>query len=414
MNEFEKQELENKLKGFQAGKDYSVSPAEDGKQVYNIHSEELKKVFGSNLVYCRLEKYDGEDHHYRGRFEGYSNGGKYSHQVWWSGENLNPETHPLFKDFGKDWENFFGNLKSFSHEIGNVHENWRIRDSFNFFNQDVIKSFRVTTTKFGPSSLNQTNKKKQLGIGHEEQTSKKYCANHECWNVDKAFSTNDNYCQHCGQFLNLVATDSVYPRKITNQPESELGKTRQFELEQQAKDQAIANLEEQNKVLNQQLAQERQIKEEAKRQAQQERDKFQNELRQLREELNQAQEKLSQLQEELKTKLAKTSDSETEKGLEQLTKTQQGLAEVNQLAQKNSPDAEELDKIKGQLDNSQQVIAAVAAHQQAVSSEKPLSSGAEIKPAPKPTKNHVPYLVGGLAIFGIPILVWVLWRKFRV
>jgi len=81
MNEFEKQELENKLKGFQAGKDYSVSPAEDGKQVYNIHSEELKKVFGNNLVYCRLEKYDGQGCFYRGRFEGYKNGDFHSQQV---------------------------------------------------------------------------------------------------------------------------------------------------------------------------------------------------------------------------------------------------------------------------------------------------------------------------------------------
>jgi len=80
-NIFEKQELQNKLQGFQRGKDYSISSAEDGKQIYNIHSDELKKKFGSNLVYCRIEKSDEKDFHYRGRFEGYANGGRYSHQV---------------------------------------------------------------------------------------------------------------------------------------------------------------------------------------------------------------------------------------------------------------------------------------------------------------------------------------------
>ena len=81
MNEALKK-IENKLKGFQAGKDYSVSSVENGKQVYNIHSDELKKALGSNLVYCRIEKYDGQDFRYQGHFKGYKNGSFHTSQTW--------------------------------------------------------------------------------------------------------------------------------------------------------------------------------------------------------------------------------------------------------------------------------------------------------------------------------------------
>jgi Fe-S cluster biosynthesis and repair protein YggX len=41
-NIFNKYDIENKLKNFKEGKDYSVSPADDGKQIYNFISDELK------------------------------------------------------------------------------------------------------------------------------------------------------------------------------------------------------------------------------------------------------------------------------------------------------------------------------------------------------------------------------------
>ncbi|CAI2180310.1 14228_t:CDS:2 [Funneliformis geosporum] len=70
-NKFNKKELQ----GFAEGKDYSIL-AENGKQVYDIHSSALKKsLWGERIpVWCKIEVYDNENEHYRGRFEGYENG----------------------------------------------------------------------------------------------------------------------------------------------------------------------------------------------------------------------------------------------------------------------------------------------------------------------------------------------------
>ncbi|CAI2182475.1 15122_t:CDS:2 [Funneliformis geosporum] len=74
-NKFNKKELQNKLQGFAEGQDYSIL-AENGKQVYDIHSSALKKsLWGDRIpVWCKIEVYDNENEHYRGRFEGYENG----------------------------------------------------------------------------------------------------------------------------------------------------------------------------------------------------------------------------------------------------------------------------------------------------------------------------------------------------
>ena len=104
---FEKQELQNKLQGFQQGKDYSVS-SEDGKQIYDIHSADLKKsLWGDRIpIWCKVEIYDKENEHYRGRFEGYEDG-YHNVQVWWSGEKFNPEFYSGFEDFDEYWKDFF-------------------------------------------------------------------------------------------------------------------------------------------------------------------------------------------------------------------------------------------------------------------------------------------------------------------
>jgi len=389
---FEKQELQNKLQGFQQGKDYSIS-SEDGKQIYDIHSADLKKsLWGDWIpVWCKVEIYDKENEHYRGRFEGYKDG-YHSVQVWWSGEKFNPEFYSGFEDFDEHWKDFFdwGTLLKYKKQ---------------FFNQDLIKDFRTMATKFSPSSINRTNEKKRSGIVHEEQGQvEKYCANHECWNVDKPFFMSDNYCQYCGQFLSLAAADC--PIKITNQPKPELEKTQQLELEKQAKNQQVTNLQEENKSLNQRLEAECQAKEEVKKQAQVELNNLQNELKQLREELSQTQEKLIQLQTELKTELEKSSNPDAKKTVEQLAETHQKLKEVDKLTQKSNPNNEELNNVKEQLNNSQQMLAAAAAAHRQLIQEKRFQPQTEIKPVvPSQPKNYVPYLIGGLVIFGASALV---------
>lgn len=392
-----KKELQNKLQGFQEGKDYSVSAAKNGRQVYNIHSEELKKIFGSNIVYCKIETYDEENYHYRGRFDGYENGSRYSHQVWWTGEDFNPENHPDFENFDNKWrdfhdQNFLNSITSWGREIGNVFDDWKIKNEF--FNQTKIKSFKMTKTNFFP------------GTGDSD---KRYCANHGCWNVDKAVCSNDNFCQYCGKFFDRARTEPSHPREVANQPKPELERIRQLELEneqnQQVKNQQIANLEEQNGILNQQLAEEQQAKKKVAEQAQAERDNLQNELNQLRQELSQTQEKIIQLSAELKTELEKTSNLDTEKAVEQLTKTRQKLKKIDQLTPKTNPKDEQLNSLREQLNNSQQILVAAAAHRQSLIQAKQVQPQTEIKPTTlSQPKNRVPYLVGGLFLFGVSIL----------
>jgi len=71
-NIFNKNEIENKLKNFQEGKDYSVSPTEEPNiKTYNFHNDKLRSVFRSDRAPVRVTKeaYDGKDYAYRGHFE---------------------------------------------------------------------------------------------------------------------------------------------------------------------------------------------------------------------------------------------------------------------------------------------------------------------------------------------------------
>ena len=71
-NIFNKNEIENKLKNFQEGKDYSVSPTDEPNvKTYNFHNDKLRSVFRNDRVPVRItqEAYDGKDYKYRGHFE---------------------------------------------------------------------------------------------------------------------------------------------------------------------------------------------------------------------------------------------------------------------------------------------------------------------------------------------------------
>src|SRR5437868_2579227 len=88
-NIFNKNEIENKLKDFKEGQDYSVSPSEEPNiKTYNFHNDKLRSMFRGDRVPVRItrEAYDGKDYTYRGHFEE----GKdynYSAQQWRYGED---------------------------------------------------------------------------------------------------------------------------------------------------------------------------------------------------------------------------------------------------------------------------------------------------------------------------------------
>jgi len=101
----------------------------------------------------------------------------------------------------------------------------------------------------------------------------------------------------------------------------------------------------------------------------------------------------------------KSPDPGVKKAAEQLVETHQKLIEVNKLTQKSNPNNEELNKIKEQLNNSRQTIAAAAAHRQPLLFKKN-NHKTEVKSvAPSQPKSHVSYLIGGLVILGVSVLI---------
>jgi Fe-S cluster biosynthesis and repair protein YggX len=82
-NKFNKKDVENKLKDFKEGQDYSVSPVDDGKQIYNFFSDELKRFWGDDRILVnRIVKTDSnKDYDYYGQFENYQDGSYRSFQL---------------------------------------------------------------------------------------------------------------------------------------------------------------------------------------------------------------------------------------------------------------------------------------------------------------------------------------------
>ncbi|CAG8657845.1 15962_t:CDS:2, partial [Cetraspora pellucida] len=72
INIFNKYDIENKLKDFKEGQDYSISPTDEPNiKTYNFHNDKLRSVFRNDRVPVRItrETYDGKDYKYRGHFE---------------------------------------------------------------------------------------------------------------------------------------------------------------------------------------------------------------------------------------------------------------------------------------------------------------------------------------------------------
>ncbi|CAI2177945.1 6296_t:CDS:2, partial [Funneliformis geosporum] len=81
-NIFNKKDVENKLKDFKEGQDYSVSPTDDGKQIYNFSSDELKNFWGDDRIVVNrvVETDSNKDYNYYGQFENYQDGSYRSFQ----------------------------------------------------------------------------------------------------------------------------------------------------------------------------------------------------------------------------------------------------------------------------------------------------------------------------------------------
>jgi adenylyl- and sulfurtransferase ThiI len=65
-NIFKQNEIENKLKDFKEGKDYSVL-WENDKKTYNFHSDMLREILGRNnytTVYEAAENWDSDNFNY--------------------------------------------------------------------------------------------------------------------------------------------------------------------------------------------------------------------------------------------------------------------------------------------------------------------------------------------------------------
>lgn len=104
-NIYNKNEVENKLKDFKKGQDYSVSPADDGKQVYNFFSDELKNFWGDDRIVVNrvVETDSNKDWDYYGQFENYQDGSYRSFQSW-SGKNFRQSESYKLKTW---WERDF-------------------------------------------------------------------------------------------------------------------------------------------------------------------------------------------------------------------------------------------------------------------------------------------------------------------
>lgn len=101
-NIFNKNEIENELKNFKEGQDYSIFPTDEPNiKTYNFHNDKLRSMFVGDKVPVRIaqETYDDKNYSYRGHFEE----GKdyyYSHQVWEGNPPANEDGwRPVSREF---------------------------------------------------------------------------------------------------------------------------------------------------------------------------------------------------------------------------------------------------------------------------------------------------------------------------
>lgn len=126
-NIFNKNEIENKLRDFKEGKDYSVSPTDEPNiKTYNFHNDKLRSVFRNDRVPVRItqEAYDGKDYTYRGHFEE-GKDYRYTHQSWQFGENY--QGNRGTDVFGEgEFKNLMDGIKWDEHYQENTPNKWTI------------------------------------------------------------------------------------------------------------------------------------------------------------------------------------------------------------------------------------------------------------------------------------------------
>ncbi|KLL05077.1 MAG: hypothetical protein MRERV_6c076 [Mycoplasmataceae bacterium RV_VA103A] len=149
-NIFNKYDIENKLKDFKKGQDYSISPTDEPNiKTYNFHNDKLRSMFRDDRVPVRItqEAYDGKDYAYRGHFEegkDYS----YSHRHWYYGENYQGNRGTdVFGD--GEFKNSMDRIKWDEHYREITPNSWavgwtyRVKDNLNKNNEPNFNSFPV-------------------------------------------------------------------------------------------------------------------------------------------------------------------------------------------------------------------------------------------------------------------------------
>jgi len=220
-NIFNKNEIENKLKDFKEGQDYSISPTDEPNiKAYNFHNDKLRSMFVGGKVPVKIaqETYDDKNYSYRGHFEE----GKdyyYSHQVWEGNPPANEDGwRPVQSEFyqrNDDWIKWsisgrpLNNFEPKQIEPRSHREElkWKynqLTDKLNSLLSRPERSFGVDGKEKKEYEIAEV-RKDIAAI--EREIEKEQNSNFEskpagCCNCGfKDIGPSDKYCQKCGAFL---------------------------------------------------------------------------------------------------------------------------------------------------------------------------------------------------------------------
>ncbi|CAG8694007.1 2292_t:CDS:2 [Ambispora leptoticha] len=210
-NIFNKNEIENELKNFKEGQDYSVSPTDEPNiKTYNFHNDKLTSIFRGDRVPVRITRkdYEGQDYTYRGHFEE----GKdyfYSHQTW-EGQNIPADENGWIPIRSEIYKGGSGDYTKFGLRFRPL-DNFEPKKMEPSFNDKEVEMHRKYLAEFQEKKHNL----EMLNI-EEQNNPKSCCEEHlQAWlkspNRPKLIEErkkeiedirpSDNNCQKCGALL---------------------------------------------------------------------------------------------------------------------------------------------------------------------------------------------------------------------
>lgn len=284
-NVFQKKEVENQLKNFQEGRDYSVTPTgEPDVKIYTFHNEQLRSKLGCDKipVWVRKETYNGQDYTYRGHFE-QGKDYQYTWQQWNYGENyqgnrgtdiLNHGTN-IFG--GEQFKNWMDEVKWDEHHREYKNENdwkagWTYRGKpgknksvFGFglpdLNDGETRTESIEIGRVNPiETTGYASPNKVVGHIHnsDKENWKKCCpdACHRSPNCKGMIDPHDSYfvCQDCDvYFCSPECKEMQEARKCKNKIEYVPGNLAKNSNSSTEKDDNHSNLQKENHQLREQL-----------------------------------------------------------------------------------------------------------------------------------------------------------------